>query len=449
MSIIRANENETAPENETAVDAHARSRAEVLDALATSKAGLSTAEAGSRLAEYGPNKLAEAAGTPAWRRFLAQFNNVLIYILVGAGVLKAILGDWVDFAVIIAVALVNAIVGYVQEGKAEQALAGIRNMLSLHARARRDGEWVDVEAETLVPGDVVRIGSGDRIPADMRLLEAVNLQIEESALTGESVPSSKDTTHVETDAGLGDRHSMVYSGTIVTVGTGIAVVTATGQATEIGRIQSLIAEVESLDTPLTRKLAQFGTQLSLIILAMAAVMLLIGRLIHNFSVDDLLSAAIGFAVAAIPEGLPAIVTITLALGVQQMAKRRAITRKLPAVEALGSVNVICSDKTGTLTQNEMTARTVVTRVAPTTSPGPAIDPTARSRSTAPPRRDAHPDLAAVVEAMAVCNDARLVEQDGDWRLVGEPTEGALRVLGVKAGLDDTAYTRIAVVRSSR
>ena len=227
MSITRADGNETTPENETApenatsenetaVDAHARSRAEVLDALATSKAGLSTTEADGRLAEYGPNKLAETAGTPAWRRFLAQFNNVLIYILVGAGVLKAILGEWVDFAVIIAVALVNAIVGYVQEGKAEQALAGIRSMLSLHAQARRDGEWVDVEAETLVPGDVVRIGSGDRIPADMRLLEAVNLQVEESALTGESVPSSKDTTHVETDAGLGDRHSMVYSGTIVT-----------------------------------------------------------------------------------------------------------------------------------------------------------------------------------------------------------------------------------------
>ncbi|WP_270483236.1 HAD-IC family P-type ATPase [Gordonia sp. w5E2] len=417
-------------------DSHAVGRSEVLAALDTSAQGLTSADATQRLEHVGPNRLAAAKTRPAVLRFAAQFNNILIYILIGAGVLKAILGDWIDFAVIVAVAVINAVVGFVQEGRAESALAGIRNMLSLHARARRDGEWVDVDAENLVPGDVVSIRSGDRVPADMRLLEATNLRIEESALTGESVPASKDTLAVDVDAGIGDRQSMAYSSTIVSAGTGVGVVTATGPSTEIGRIQSMISDIEQVDTPLTQRLEKFGTQLSLGILGLAAAIMVIGKVIHNFTIDELISAAIGFAVAAIPEGLPAVVTITLALGVQQMARRHAITRKLPAVEALGSVSVICSDKTGTLTQNEMTVRTVVTGTQRYSVDGTGYDP--RGSITADGRvasLSADPDLALFVETMALCNDARVAEVDGRWQLIGEPTEGALRTLALKAGFD--------------
>ena len=417
-------------------DSHAVGRSEVLAALDTSAQGLTSADATRRLEHVGPNRLAAAKTRPAVLRFAAQFNNILIYILIGAGVLKAILGDWIDFAVIVAVAVINAVVGFVQEGRAESALAGIRNMLSLHARARRDGEWVDVDAENLVPGDVVSIRSGDRVPADIRLLEATNLRIEESALTGESVPASKDTLAVDVDAGIGDRQSMAYSSTIVSAGTGVGVVTATGPSTEIGRIQSMISDIEQVDTPLTQRLEKFGTQLSLGILGLAAAIMVIGKVIHNFTIDELISAAIGFAVAAIPEGLPAVVTITLALGVQQMARRHAITRKLPAVEALGSVSVICSDKTGTLTQNEMTVRTVVTGAQRYSVDGTGYDP--RGSITADGQvasLSADPDLALFVETMALCNDARVAEVDGRWQLIGEPTEGALRTLALKAGFD--------------
>jgi magnesium-transporting ATPase (P-type) len=332
--------------------AHSRSVAEVLAILGSSDEGLDDDAARERLATYGANKLPAKRPPPAVLRLVAHFNDVLIYILIAAGVLKAILGEWVDFAVIISVAVINASVGFLQEGRAQRALDSIRGMLSVTAQVRRDGRWQKVDAQTLVPGDVVRIASGDRIPADMRLLQVSNLRVEESALTGESVPAKKDVAQVGADAGLGDRMSMVYSGTIVSAGTGTGVVTATGTSTEIGRIQSMIADVETIDTPLTRKLARFGRQLSVGILGMAALMLVIGKLLHQFSVSELIAAAIGFAVAAIPEGLPAVVTITLALGVQQMARRNAITRKLPAVEALGAVNVICSDKTGTLPERD-------------------------------------------------------------------------------------------------
>ncbi|OBB57840.1 carbonate dehydratase [Mycobacterium sp. 852013-51886_SCH5428379] len=424
--------------------AHARSRAEILDALQTSPAGLTNADAAARLAAEGPNRLPQPRHRSAAVRFLSQFNNTLIYILIAAGVLKAILGDWVDFAVIVAAAVINAVVGYLQEGKAERALDSIRNMLSVSAQVRRDGEWVNVDSESIVPGDVVRIGSGDRIPADMRLLEVTNLQVEESALTGESVPATKNTTHVEYDAGLGDRTSMVYSGTIVAAGNAVGVVTATGSATEIGRIQKMITDVQGIQTPLTRQLDRFGKQLSVVILGMAAVMLLVGRLIHEFSIEELISAAIGFAVAGVPEGLPAVVTVTLALGVQQMARRDAITRKLPAVEALGSVNVICSDKTGTLTKNEMTARSVLTCTHDFTVSGTGYRPDGTLElDGVAVALDEHPDLQAVVITMAVCNNARLTSVDGTWRIVGEPTEGALRTLAAKAGVDDGSYPRLA------
>ncbi len=419
----------------------------VLDRLGSSPDGLSTGEAAVRLDTVGPNRLPAPPRAHPLVRFLQHFDDVLIYILLAAAVLKAFLGDWVDFTVILVVAVVNAVVGYLQEGQAERALDGIRTMLSLSATVRRDGQWADVDSETLVPGDVVRVRSGDKVPADVRLVEATNLQVDESALTGESVPASKDVGAVGTDAGVGDRSSMLFSGTIVAVGTGLGVVTATGAGTEIGRIQSLIADVDHLETPLKRQLARLGTLLSRGILVMAFAMLVIGRVIHDFALPDLVSAAIGFAVAAVPEGLPALVTITLALGVQQMARRHAITRKLPAVEALGSVTTICSDKTGTLTKNEMTARTVVTAEHTYDVEGLGYEPTGAvtlGGSPAPPAD--HDDLHALVRAAALCNDARVVADDaGRWGVVGQPTEGALATLALKADVYVEGARRVAVV----
>lgn len=425
----------------------------VLAELGTDAGGLSSADAAARLAEVGPNRLPPPQRDPLWKRILVHFDDILIYILLVSAVLKAILGDWVDFTVILAVAVINAAIGFIQEGRAESALEGIRNMLSVNAEVRRDGAWARVDADDVVPGDVVRVRSGDRVPADVRLIQATNLRVEESALTGESVAAAKSVAPVGADAGVGDRSSMLFSSTLVAAGQGVGVVTATGTATEIGRIQTMISEVRSLATPLTRQLDRFGKLLAVLILAMAVVMVIIGRVFHDFTVPELISASIGFAVAAVPEGLPALVTITLALGVQQMARRRAITRKLPAVETLGSVTTICSDKTGTLTKNEMTARTVRTSGRTFAVAGAGYAPVGdvtldevdgeRHADLSDDR-----DLAALATVMMLCNDARIVPdgEDADgWRLVGEPTEGALRTLGMKAGVDPTGWRRVAVV----
>ena len=424
----------------------------VLDAYGSSIAGLSTATADQRLAETGPNALPTAEPESPLRRFLRQMDDVLIYILLASAALKAIIGDWVDFGVILAVALLNGIIGFIQEGRAEKALEGIAKMLSSTAAVRRDDDWREVPAEELVPGDVIRVRAGDRVPADARLLDAANLQVEESALTGEALSTSKRVTPVEADAGIGDRSSMLFSSTIVTAGQGTAVVTATGSQAEIGRIQQLMSEVEQFDTPLTRQLAAFGKVIAIAVLVMAVIMVVIGRVLHSFSVPDLISATIGFAVAAIPEGLPALVTITLALGVQQMAKRQAIVRRLPVVEALGSVTTICSDKTGTLTRNEMTVRQVSVASGTYDVTGIGYDPDGRIEWAGNPTDvGALPDLALLVTAMAVANDSDVSpvydEDRGEerWAMVGEPTEGALCTLALKAGVDHHRYARIAVV----
>jgi magnesium-transporting ATPase (P-type) len=424
---------------------YALSTGEVLDRLRSSGAGLTSAEAAQRLVVEGPNALPEPPRRPAWRRLVTHFHDVLIYILLVSAALKAFLQDWVDLAVILAVVVINVLVGVVQEGRAQRALDALRTMLSLDAQVRRDGDWRLVAATALVPGDVVRLRPGDRVPADLRLLDATNLQVDEAALTGESVPVPKDVAPVAADAGVGDRTSMVYSGTLVTSGSAQAVVTGTGAATEIGRIQAMVAEVGRLDTPLARQLDRLGRQLSVLIAVMTAAMLVIGGVVHDFALDELVSAAIGFAVAAVPEGLPALVTITLALGVQQMAHRRAICRRLTAVEALGSVTTICSDKTGTLTQNEMTARTVATAVGRYAVDGLGYAPEGHVRTAdghlATPAE--HPDLGALLRAAAACVDARVEEQDGRWRVVGQPTEGALTVLAAKAGACGDGLYRVA------
>lgn len=419
----------------------------VLRLLASTPDGLTGADAAARLARDGRNELTEAPQPSTLRRLLSQYADVLIYVLVVAAALKALMRDWVDVTVIVVVIVATGLIGFVQEGRAASALAGLRSMQSLRAQVRRSGTWGVVDSATLVVGDVVRVRSGDRVPADVRLLAASRLQVDESALTGESVAAEKDEDAVDADAGVGDRASMLFSGTIVVAGNGEGVVVATGDGTEIGRISVLMSEQDPMDTPLARQLARLGTQLSVVIGVLAGVMLLVGRFVHGFDVEELVSAAIGFAVAAVPEGLPALVTITLALGVQQMARQRAITRRMEAVETLGSTTTICSDKTGTLTQNEMTARTVVTAAGTYTVEGTGYDPAGRvvtaKGSTA--ELDAHPDLAALVLAAGLCNDAH-VEPVGDgWRVVGQPTEGALDVLAAKAGRDLRAATRVGAV----
>jgi magnesium-transporting ATPase (P-type) len=425
---------------------HALPADEVLRAIESRSEGLSGDEAAKRLEAVGPNRLPAPPRDGLLKRFFKHFNDLLIYILIAAAAVTALLQHWIDTGVILAVVLINAIIGFLQEGKAEQALEGIRKMLSLHAHTRRDGEWAELEAEALVPGDIVRLRSGDRVPADLRLIEAVNLRVEESALTGESVPADKNTEPVAMEAGVGDRHGAAYSGTMVAAGRGVGVVIATGAATELGRINKMIAEVETLATPLTRQMNRFGKILSVVIVGMAGLLFVAGRLLHEFSTNELFLAAIGFAVAAIPEGLPAILTITLALGVQRMARRNVITRKLNAVETLGSVTVICSDKTGTLTRNEMTVRHVVTRTGSYDVSGEGYQPegaiTLDGREAA---LDRHPDLRALVEVMAVCNDSDIGEEDGRWKVTGEPTEGALRALARKAGFAGDDYERVAVV----
>jgi magnesium-transporting ATPase (P-type) len=418
----------------------------VLEKLDSTPEGLSADEAAKRLETVAPNRLPEPPKEGTFKRFFKHFHDLLIYILIAAAGVTAVLGHWVDTSVILGVVIINAIIGFIQEGKAEQALAGIRKMLSAHAQARRGGDWAEIEADDLVPGDIVRLRSGDRVPADLRLIEANNLRLEESALTGESVPAEKDAQPSEADAGIGDRHGMAYSGTMVAAGRGTGVVTATAEATELGRINQMISEVETLATPLTLQMNRFGKILSIVIVGLAVLMWFAGWLLHDFTTDELFLAAIGFAVAAIPEGLPAILTITLALGVQRMAKRKAITRKLNAVETLGSVTVVCSDKTGTLTRNEMTVRDVVTPVARYEVSGTGYQPEGEiTHADNAAALDQHSDLHALIEVMAVCNDSEIAEEEGHWKVTGEPTEGSLRTLARKAGFTDTDYERVAVV----
>jgi len=330
---------------------HIESIKSVLASLSTTPDGLSKEEAINRLAKHGPNRLPEARTRGPLVRFFYQFHNVLIYVLMAASAVTAMLGHWLDASVILGVVLVNAVIGFVQEGKAENALRAIRKMLSPNAMVMRDSRQMTIQAEELVPGDIVLLQSGDKVPADLRLLRVKGLQIQESVLTGESMAVEKITDPVVLESVIGDRRCMAYSGTLVTHGQGSCVVVATGAQTEIGRISTLVSEVESVTTPLLRQMAQFGRWLTVAILGIAIITFAFGSLVRDYVIAEMFLAAVSLAVAAIPEGLPAIMTITLAIGVQRMARRNAIIRRLPAVETLGAVTVICSDKTGTLTRN--------------------------------------------------------------------------------------------------
>lgn len=292
-------------------------------------------------------------------RFLSQFHNVLIYVLIASAAVTAFMQHWIDSGVIVAVILGNAIVGFLQEGRAEAAMDAIKDMLAPHAAVLRDGRRTSVDASELVPGDIVLVEAGDRVPADLRVIEARSLRVEEAALTGESVPVDKASDTVASDAALGDRSSMLFSGTLIAAGTGRGVVVATGMATEIGKISGMLQRVETLSTPLVRQMDVFARWLTLFILIVAALLLAYGLVVGHLAFSELFMTIVGLSVAAIPEGLPAVMTITLAVGVQAMARRNAIVRRLPAIETLGSVSVICTDKTGTLTRNEMVVASLV------------------------------------------------------------------------------------------
>ena len=421
---------------------HAASADAVLESLGTDREGLSGEAARERLEQYGPNRLPPPARRGALRRLLAQLHNVLIYVLLGAAALTAALAHWVDTGVILGVVVVNALIGFLQEGKAEHALQAIRGMLSPAATVLRDGERASVDAETLVPGDVVLLESGDRVPADLRLLEIKGLRIDEAVLTGESVPIDKAVEPVAATAALGDRFDMAWSGTLVTAGRGRGVVTATADRTEIGRISSMLTRVTTLTTPLLRQFERFGRWLTGGILALAGGTFAFGILVRGFPYTDMFLAAVGLAVAAIPEGLPAIMTITLAIGVQRMARRNAIIRRLPAVETLGSVTVICTDKTGTLTRNEMMVQSVATSRSyyEVTGSGyrPRGDFLLDGHRVDPAGR---PLLADLLRAALLCSDATVSDVDGVWRVQGDPTEGALVALAMKAKLDPAAESR--------
>ncbi|OPF62845.1 HAD-IC family P-type ATPase [Hydrogenophaga sp. H7] len=418
---------------------HALEGPEVLQRLGVDPAdGLDAGEVARRLAQHGPNRLPEPPRRPAWQRFALQFHNPLIYVLLAAGLATLLLGSLVDAGVILGVVLINALIGHIQEGKAEQALAAVRRMLAARATVQRGGERHQIDAGELVPGDIVWLEPGDRVPADLRLLQGRNLRTVESALTGESAAVDKDTGAAAEGAPLGDRHGMAFSGTLVAYGSGSGVVVATGGATEIGHIGQLVSGVQTLATPLTRRLDRFARQITAFILGVSVLTMAWGHFVAGMALFDLFLAVVGLAVAAIPEGMPAVVTIVLAIGTRVMARKKAIVRRLPAVESLGSVTVICSDKTGTLTRNEMTAVRVVLpgRELRVTGTGYVPEGGFHLADGSVLHPGDEPALMALLHCALLCNDARIHrEDDKGWVLTGDPTEGALTTLAHKADLD--------------
>jgi cation-transporting ATPase F len=415
---------------------------EVRHSLATDvDTGLDEHEVRQRQERFGPNVISVQRGKSPLVRFLLQFHNPLIYILLVSSVITLALKDAIDALIIFGVVLVNAILGYIQESKAEKAIEALTLTMITEATVWRSGKIARLSAAELVPGDIVLLQAGNKVPADLRLVRSRDLQIAEAALTGESVPIQKEAQHhLPPETPLADRRNMAYATTLVTYGQGMGIVVATGDRTEVGRISQLIATAQDLQTPLTRKIAQFSRTLLYAILGLAALSLLVGMW-RGQPVLDTFIATIALAVAAIPEGLPVAVTVTLAIGVSRMARRRAIIRKLPAVEALGSTTVICSDKTGTLTQNQMTVQVIATLDAIYQTIGSGYDPTGQIqlRGGAVPT-SASAALHECLIAGLLCNDSRLINKQGQWDIEGDPTEGALIVSACKAGYSPEVLT---------
>jgi cation-transporting ATPase F len=410
------------------------------------KLGLSSIDANIRQQRYGMNNITEHKGTGPFKRFMIQFHQPLVYILLAAVAVTMALGEWVDSAVIFMVVLLNAIIGFVQESKALQAINALSKSVKSTAIVIRDGNKISISAVQLVPGDLVVLQPGDKVPADMRLIKVKDLKIDESSLTGESVATEKNSTLLPKDSGLGDRRNMAYSSTLVTYGSGLGLVTETGDATEIGKISTLITTTKTLDTPLTKRIAHFSHILLYAILILAGLTIFIGWL-HGQPLIESFMAAVALAVGAIPEGLPAAVTIMLAIGVSRMAKRRAVIRNLPAVETLGSTTVICSDKTGTLTKNEMTVRELWSAGQHLTTTGSGYDPEGdfflQEKLT---NISNMPSVLETLTAGLLCNDSNLHApnslNDGNmqWSITGDPTEAALIAATIKADIKREAVS---------
>lgn len=411
---------------------------EVLNNLQSQSSGLTQNEASARLARDGANALPEKAGNPAWLRFLTHFHDVLIYVLIAAAALTAIMGHWVDTAVILGVAVINALIGHVQENNAEKSLKGIRNMLSSAAVVIRNGQHETAPTTELVVGDIVVLRAGDRIPADLRVMEAHNLRVEEAILTGESTVVDKTAEALEGELPLGDRKNLLFSGTALSAGAGLGVVIATGEATELGHINQMMTAIEKHRTPLLVQMDKLGKAIFSLILAMMVGLFIFSLLLRDMPMGELLLSLISLAVAAVPEGLPAIISIILSLGIQTMARKRAIIRKLPTVETLGAMSVICSDKTGTLTMNEMTVKAIITADKNYRVQGNSYEPTGEilvenDATTAEMRPGGV--LETYLRTIDLCNDSQLMRNEqGHWGITGGPTEGALKVLAAKANL---------------
>jgi magnesium-transporting ATPase (P-type) len=380
---------------------------EILGNLQSTDQGLTERQATERLNQYGGNELPKAVSKPAWLRFVAHFNDILIYILLAAAVLTFVMGHWVDTLIITLVAVVNALIGFMQENSAEKSLRGIQGMLSSQATVLRQGGERSIAARELVPGDLIRLRAGDRVPADLRLLEAHALRVEEAILTGESTVVEKNTLTLAGELGIGDRLNMLFSGTTISSGSGIGIVVATGQQTELGHINQMMVEVKAQLTPLMQQMARLGKGISLLILAMMVLLFGLGLVLHQMPVPELLLALISLAVASVPEGLPAIISIILSLGVQSMARQKAIIRRLPTVETLGAMTVVCSDKTGTLTMNEMTVKSVLLADGTLSVEGDSYEPVGRIlRQGVAVSLEKEPGLSRFLTAVTLCNDSQ-------------------------------------------
>jgi magnesium-transporting ATPase (P-type) len=382
-------------------------------------------------------------------RFLAHFNDVLIYVLLAAAALTAVMGHWVDTLVILGVAVINALIGHIQESNAEKSLQSIRNMLSSDARVIRNGAHETIPTTEIVPGDIIVLRAGDRVPADMRLIEAHNLRVEEAILTGESTVVDKHVEAMSGELPLGDRTNLVFSGTTISAGGGVGVVIATGQETELGHINQMMAGIEKHRTPLLVQMDKLGKAIFAIILAMMAALFVFSVLLRDIPLGELLLSLISLAVAAVPEGLPAIISIILSLGVQAMARKRAIIRKLPTVETLGAMTVVCSDKTGTLTMNEMTVKAIITAESCYSVDGNSYEPEGNiclEGSDEPVIIQPGTVLEQYLRTIDLCNDSQLVKDErGLWGITGGPTEGALKVLAAKAKLAAVATSLIGKI----
>jgi magnesium-transporting ATPase (P-type) len=415
---------------------HALPADEVLRLLdSDTQSGLHAGEVSRRLEKYGRNQLPEGRKKGSFLRLLKQLNNILVYVLLAAAFVKLMVGLWLDAAIILGVVVINGLLGFIQEGKAEKALDSIRNMLSGEARTLRDGQTRLVPSEELAPGDIVLLESGDRVPADLRLVDVKSLRTEEAALTGESVPIDKATEPVSEKATVGDRECMAFSGTLIAAGRGTGVVVATGTGTELGRINQMMAADNAVETPLLRQIKKFGYTITAVIAIVGVIVFLFGRFVRHMPFVEIFPAVVAIAVSLIPEGLPTLITVTLAIGVQRMARRRAIIRLLPAVETLGSVSRICSDKTGTLTLMEMMVASAITAESSYTVTGQGYDARGQVLKGGKPVSDDDPVLKLMGRVSVLCNDAELVQDERTFKVEGDPTEAALYPFAAKIGLE--------------